>query len=209
MPISAAPTQIRPTEALAGVLERTDQKETALISDMAKHYLHELSALAMQPPASVARAVHRAVDVAIADQFKRDRKSRGVQCKSGCSHCCHIPAHITAGEAELMVGQYPGKADARRLELQAGLTDAEYMALPKPDRACVFLKDNRCGVYRDRPSVCRKHFVVSDPAQCNTVRFPGGKVLQFVAIEAEVAASAAGTIFPLKLLATAVKAAQT
>ena len=63
---------------------------------------------------------------------------------------------------------------------------------PLPDWGCAFLSaQGECTVYHYRPAVCRKHKVIGDSAQCDTEKNPGGKVLNFVSMQAEVYSSAA------------------
>ena len=86
-----------------------------------------------------------------------------MQCKSGCSSCCH--QHLPAMQAEVFL-------IALSLEEQ-GLINTYLMetfevankidGLSHADRfankiACPFLVKKTCGIYEERPLVCRAHF---------------------------------------------------
>jgi hypothetical protein len=74
-----------------------------------------------------------------------------MQCRTGCSDCCHARLTVTGVEAEAIrteVASWP--ADQRRA-LAAN-------ALSGPTDRCAALDpDGRCMIYRARPIVCRSH----------------------------------------------------
>jgi Fe-S-cluster containining protein len=106
----------------------------------------------------------------------------GVTCKSGCAHCCMLPATATVPEMVLVVEYLTGRSDwpQKRPVLERELTRqlaafAGVDILDKRSREdfftrqlpCAFLtKDKRCGIYEVRPTVCRYHMVVSSPDNC-------------------------------------------
>lgn len=147
-------------------------------------------------PEGIAAGAHDQCDRAIVELMKRPRADE-VKCSRGCSACCYLHVDITEQEAKLLhhAAHEAGLAiDGERLEKQANADTWE--ALPHADRACVFLAaDGTCGVYEHRPSSCRKYFVLSDPEHCDTVKFPGHKVLHFVSADAEISHSAALGVF--------------
>jgi Fe-S-cluster containining protein len=90
-------------------------------------------------------------------------------CKSGCSHCCHIPVKLTQAEAVEL-----GKAIKKKPEKSTGITfefdDSKFSGQP-----CTFLVNSKCSIYEDRPSVCRTHMNMDkDELLCKNV--PGMSV---------------------------------
>ncbi len=73
-------------------------------------------------------------------------------CRTGCSHCCHIPVFLSASEAKL-IGKQIGR---RPVNLPAG--EVHTPGAYGYDRPCTFLKDSRCSIYEHRPMACRWHF---------------------------------------------------
>lgn len=88
-------------------------------------------------------------------------------CRSGCSHCCHVPVGVTEAEAKeigLAIGRAPAKNPPRA---EGG--DGDYT---KP---CPFLKDNACSIYASRPMACRLLLNLdSDDLLCRLV--PGSEI---------------------------------
>lgn len=91
-------------------------------------------------------------------------------CKKGCSHCCYMKVSVMRSEAMVLaehIRTNPGSISMKRLRRQAkAKTVKEWQQLSFPDQRCVFLKENLCTVYDDRPIACRYYFVVSDPELC-------------------------------------------
>lgn len=83
-----------------------------------------------------------------------------VQCRAGCSFCCHQNVDVTIPEAILVALQLGNEADLRRDAVLAAadafrdLDDDTRVATGKP---CPLLVDNRCSVYNARPITCRSH----------------------------------------------------
>jgi hypothetical protein len=74
-----------------------------------------------------------------------------MQCRTGCSDCCHVRLTITRVEAEAirsLVASWPAE---RRAALAA--------AKPAADRCAALDADDRCAIYDARPVVCRSHGV--------------------------------------------------
>jgi len=80
-------------------------------------------------------------------------------CSKGCSHCCKIDVQITALEAEMIcVGT--GIPHASGANLTRGHSSP-----------CPFLSgDGSCGIYENRPLVCRVYHAVGDPENCRPGR---------------------------------------
>jgi uncharacterized protein len=122
-----------------------------------------------------------------------------VKCRRGCSACCRQYVRITKPEAVLLTKlcREDGIAvDWAKLERQKGYTYNGWHKQPDGDRACVFLDEHgACRVYKHRPDACRKYLVISEPKFCDTKRYPGHRVVNFVSLEAETITSAAMVAF--------------
>ncbi|HEV7555779.1 MAG TPA: YkgJ family cysteine cluster protein [Kofleriaceae bacterium] len=74
-----------------------------------------------------------------------------IECRTGCSDCCHVRLTITAAEAEsirTLVASWPAE---RRAALAAISAPA--------DRCAALDAGGRCSIYDARPVVCRSHGV--------------------------------------------------
>jgi Fe-S-cluster containining protein len=91
-----------------------------------------------------------------------------VQCRAGCSFCCHQNVDVTIPEAILVALQLGDEADPRRAAILAAadafrdIDDDTRIATGKP---CPLLVDNRCSVYNARPITCRS-LTSPDAARC-------------------------------------------
>lgn len=196
---------LKATNSLAEMVGRMTKPEAQLTARMAQHYLSEFRRFPNIDAPSKAHSINVVIDEAIERMHAKDPNAHRITCKAGCSACCRIPVHITAHEAALLAEAGGDTMAHDRIAKQAGLSDDEFMRLPDEDRRCAFLADNLCTVYEHRPSACRKHHVISDPDLCDTTAHPGGEVIRLVSLEAEVIASAAGTVSHPALMATAIK----
>lgn len=197
-------TPMHASEALSKMVALAGPRERQLMSMAAEHYMREVRANKHEPPHELAAGLNAAVSNAVQHTVNTDPRGGEVKCREGCSHCCHIPVHVTPAEAALLVHTGRMAINSDRLREQAGMSDAQFMALPIERRRCVFLSDNRCSVYEHRPMNCRKHMVISDPIDCDTAAHPGHRVLQLVSWEGEVIAASAATVLGGSLMATAI-----
>ena len=150
---------------------------------------------------------------------------RPVSCARGCSACCRIqPVPVTPAEAYgllRLVEDLPepnrGRILSRFAERQARLTSAGLADAYLEGRragsqedaqanvkayldlrlACPFLEDDdSCGIYQDRPFVCREYCVTSDPKLCeNPLELPVESVPMLASLAAasmEAAAEVSG-----------------
>lgn len=122
-------------------------------------------------PQKRARFIYKKVDEELAKQFQDPMVSQLVQCKKGCSACCHTQVSVTIEEAELLATKVKDglPIDWTKLFVQAsaGVSSAQFFRIPYEMRGCIFLDDEgQCRVYEDRPVVCRTNHVLSDPKQC-------------------------------------------
>lgn len=122
-------------------------------------------------PIKRARYVHDKIDHEIMALMANPAVKDLVQCKKGCSACCHSQVAITGEEADLLLKKLE---DGVQIDLEllykqsmAGNSSEEYFKLSYEERNCVFLdEEGLCKVFEDRPSVCRTNYVLSDPSQC-------------------------------------------
>jgi Fe-S-cluster containining protein len=133
----------------------------------------------------------RAVDLAV-KRIEADGKV--VSCRKGCSACCRTqPVPVTPPEAYALLRLVEKLPEPRRAEVRArfadrvqrlrdaGLADhflqrdrdvTEEHARDAAQRyfrlglVCPFLEDDACGIYEDRPFVCRQYLVTSPPELC-------------------------------------------
>lgn len=121
---------------------------------------------------------YAALDKAIEDA----RGQYDIQCKKGCSACCKQAVTLSVPEALAMLEPllydpmrrlwylntvYPKVAKQAKMCL---FDQVNVQTWFEREIACVFLKDDRCAIYENRPAACRVHMVVSDPAQCQPPR---------------------------------------
>lgn len=121
--------------------------------------------------------IYAMVDSALAEYMKTANAS----CKAGCSHCCYQKVDLFGNEQEFIFKQYDGR-EPELIKLQASASGKYGFdeRLTKKERRCVFLVKGLCSIYKNRPLLCRTHFVVSDPKLCDTdiVNGPIAKVAQ-------------------------------
>ncbi len=96
------------------------------------------------------------------DRVVQTAVDRGVdiQCRAGCSHCCHAKVETTAPEvfriANVLLSRPAEEVEAwiaRLTEHDSHASDQTDWALRRP---CPFLTDNLCAIYDVRPGTCRK-----------------------------------------------------
>ncbi len=92
-----------------------------------------------------------------------------IQCRAGCSFCCHQNVDTTIPEAIMVALQLGNEADPRRDAVLAAadtfrdIDDDARVATGKP---CPLLVDDRCSVYQVRPINCRS-FTSPDTSRCH------------------------------------------
>lgn len=135
----------------------------------------------------------KAVDLAVA-KVERETGER-VTCAKGCSACCRAqPVPVTPVEAYALWRLVEALPEPRRSEVRArfesnaaALRDAglaeQYLERPQTIQQedalplaqayfglrliCPFLTDDACGIYAERPFVCRQFLVTSPPVLCD------------------------------------------
>jgi Fe-S-cluster containining protein len=138
----------------------------------------------------------RAVDDAVVGRAVRDVEAKGesVSCRKGCSACCRAqPVPVTPPEAYALLRLVEALPEPRRAEVrgrfadrvarlrEAGLLGPLLRHEPTADAAaaravaeryfrlglvCPFLEGDACGIYAERPFVCRQYLVTSPAELC-------------------------------------------
>lgn len=85
-----------------------------------------------------------------AAQVLSDTYGPHAACKSGCTHCCHIPVKITQAEA-VYIGRQIGRRPRPAEHLGA---EPAFQGYESP---CPFLANGGCTIYDHRPMICRAH----------------------------------------------------
>lgn len=149
----------------------------------------------------IAAGSHEFIDEMVIEQRARAPATDAkVSCRRGCGHCCRLNVTVTAGEAKLALiaaEEFGWRIDPQRLRVQAAVDGIEgWNELDDADRACVFLTSGEdCAIYEHRPMACRKYMVVNPPDDCDSIRKPGQRIIQWIVPEAEVAFSASLEVF--------------
>jgi hypothetical protein len=133
------------------------------------------------------KEVYKAVD-GFFDKAPDDNKKE-IQCKAGCTACCHIELEVSEDEAALMIQYCQDNGigiDLEYLTKQSATGRKTFSELSR----CVFLKDNLCSIYPVRPIACRKHWVRSDPALCDSSLDIIREVDRYFDINSEILSSA-------------------
>lgn len=127
------------------------------------------------------------------DQEARERAdSLQTTCRKGCSDCCHLLISVTFPEAvaiaEELLRNPAREGQMKRLmptlyaqiaTIAEGAEKKEPGHYFKAGSPCVFLdsETKTCTIYEQRPSSCRLHYVVTEPALCSpTVEATVGRV---------------------------------
>jgi len=109
-------------------------------------------------------------------EFARNQRLHGtkIQCRRGCTDCCHHLFQITEFEAAFISQALKTMPDQKRQDLeeraQTYIEDREELlavrhvpdawgSLPPPGLrlACPALEDGACQIYEHRPLICRKY----------------------------------------------------
>ena len=110
------------------------------------------------------RSLHRTIDIMVREDVgKAATAGTPVECAAGCYFCCHQNIMVSAPEAVTIAMFIRSNAlDVPDLTAYAaaigGLDPAARYAKALP---CPLLKDQRCGVYDDRPETCRSYLSLS------------------------------------------------
>ena len=78
------------------------------------------------------------------------RHGDDMQCRTGCSDCCHVRLSVTAAEAAAIRAEAQAWPTVRRRSLAA-------VGPPDEARCAALDGEGRCRIYAARPIVCRSH----------------------------------------------------
>lgn len=111
---------------------------------------------------------------AMIEQEYKASPPKDVSCAAGCGACCRqFPKQITDDEADLLaelVRSGVARIDRNALRQQAqDLASKDASVRERGSHSpCLFLgPDEKCGIYNDRPAVCRKYHVTSPKENCD------------------------------------------
>lgn len=131
------------------------------------------------------KSVYLCVDEAAERELNRLYAAKGViaTCKPGCFHCCGQYILTNIAEAKALVHYIKREFSRDQIENLRIRTKQWHEwdeARPVRDRAthideqltfftygyCPMLVEGKCSAYSMRPTICRTHFVCSDPSAC-------------------------------------------
>jgi Fe-S-cluster containining protein len=144
----------------------------AAFLDQLHEELENATAELAKVPAGPARArlLHSFVETEIAAGANIE-----VSCKKGCSACCHMEVEVTNYEAEILkdvvANGYTIDRERLKAQSQRGLQDKAWReGMRNTNNPCVFLDgEGSCGIYENRPVMCRRHSVTSPAKNCETL----------------------------------------
>lgn len=117
---------------------------------------------------------------------------KAISCRAGCGACCRQPVPVSLPEARRVAALVEALPEPRRDEVRAKFMEIEHgveaaglmdafldpdglekeqfehapMAYFRMGMACPFLVEESCGIYEERPLVCREYLVTSPAAYC-------------------------------------------
>jgi Fe-S-cluster containining protein len=122
-----------------------------------------------------------------------EQQGKPISCCKGCGACCRQPVPVSLPEARRIAALVEEMPEPRRSEVRAKFAEIERrvdeaglmsafldpeslppeqlepapMAYFRLGMACPFLVDESCGIYEERPLVCREYMVTSPAAYCS------------------------------------------
>lgn len=189
------PEQYQLTSTLKMILQEESPEARAAAANHVDQYITDIQRV---PSSKRSRVLQMSVDDAVRQDQERSKEAQHIQCRKGCDFCCQQIVAITPNEATRLhqVARHNDiTLDLEKLKRQAAIQSEEaWIAQSGEDRNCVFLgADHLCQVYAERPMSCRKYFVISDPALCDTITYPHGRILTWYSGDAELLTTAAFT----------------
>lgn len=143
----------------------------AFLENLSEELVKALQQLTQAPAGPErARKLHDLVENEIAEAAHIE-----TSCQKGCSACCHMEVEITNYESEILSSRIKKghSIDKQRLHQQSlrPLQDPLWQqGIRNAENRCVFLNtEGACGIYEDRPVMCRRHSVTSPARNCTTL----------------------------------------
>ena len=173
---------------LGMLMEQPGTQETIeQILKLIDGYIVQLRKLRIQNRVEATKEVYKAIDVCFNAAPEESKKE--IQCKAGCTACCFIDVDVSGDEATVIINYCKENGieiDQEYLTKQAAVGRKSYSHLSR----CVFLKANLCSIYPVRPIACRKHWVKTDPALCDSSKNIVNQVGGYFDVNTEILASA-------------------
>lgn len=148
----------------------TESEFTSLEAEIYRILDHYTVLLSKEKPGvGRGRLVHQLIE----EQLLANESIK-TSCQKGCGACCHLEVEILADDAEVIADSlvFGPQIDFKQLQNQASRKrlDPEWSKGVVSTNRCVFLgPDNACQNYSNRPSVCRKHSVITPKEDCETL----------------------------------------
>lgn len=134
----------------AQVLCRENQEYKSILME----YMRELS---KRSPLERVKFAHKVID----DSIENNKSNSKTRCKKGCAFCCYHKIEVTPSEAQ-------------NIKSLNAIKNMDALS-------CPFLaSDNACGIYEERPIICRLTHVVSEPDHCE---IDSGKEVEHLMVE--------------------------
>jgi len=137
----------------------------------------------------------RNIESAITGRVAQEAEAAGspISCKASCAACCRQMVPLNLFEAEAMMAWLRSLPEERQAEIEArfhgalstlrdagvieklldpqwtkqeGYATGVAIAYFNAHVACPFLENENCGIYTNRPLVCREYMVTSPPELC-------------------------------------------
>ena len=167
--------------------EPGNEEEIGQILGLVDGYTAQLKELRTRNRVETTGEVYKAIDNFFNKAPQENKKE--IQCREGCTACCFVEIDVSADEAATIIDhcrKNDVEIDREYLTKQASAGRKVFSEISR----CVFLKDNLCSIYTVRPVACRKHWIKSDPAFCDSSKNITNPVNRYFDINAEILASA-------------------
>lgn len=144
--------------------------------DQLDHFVNDLSdteKLSIMEKIYILAAKYLTEGIDFSEAFSvLDQKNfSSASCKRGCSYCCYINVDVIEAEAKNIYDKHKNKIDWPRANfLSKHNSPQKLRRIDLKSRACLFLQNNECQIYEDRPMACRSFYVVSNPKYCKTAK---------------------------------------